>query len=62
MKLTKPIVHQTFRNDETREQEGLHDEITPPDILSHSLEERIIGKHGKEEEEDMKMLLRSGMM
>jgi len=56
------VVHQAFRDDELREQEGLKAELAPPDKMMHPLEDRIVGKMGRNTEEDMQMLLTGGTM
>ncbi|MBS1207623.1 MAG: hypothetical protein H6R19_21 [Proteobacteria bacterium] len=56
------VAHQTFRDDGLREQEGLKAELSPPDKLVHPLESRIIGRMGRNTEEDMQMLLTGGIM
>ncbi len=56
------IEHQKYRDDDVCEQEGLHDEIAPPDKLVHLLGDRVTGPRGRSEDFDMQMLLKGGLM
>jgi len=45
-----------------REQEGLHDELSPPSRIAPPLVSQIIGHKGRDEDEGMQMLLVGGSM
>lgn len=54
--------HIAFHADEEREHDGLVTELAPNEDLSGTLEDLIIGHHGKAEEDAMRMLVKSGML
>lgn len=56
------VEHQAYRDDDVREQEGLHDELSPPSKIAQPLVSQIIGHKGRDEDEGMQMLLMGGSM